>query len=62
MAEHVRDAKPDGLQQLFARAAWDADVVRDHLRGDACDPLGSQGTVLIVGETGDLKKGPMPSA
>jgi hypothetical protein len=33
IAEHRGDLTPDGLQQLFARARWDADLVRDDLRG-----------------------------
>jgi SRSO17 transposase len=57
IAEHVGDATPDGLQHLLARAVWDADAVRDDLRDYVCDHLGSQDTVLIVDETGDLKKG-----
>ncbi|UIJ62042.1 IS701 family transposase [Amycolatopsis acidiphila] len=57
IAEHVGDATPDGLQHLLARAVWDADAVRDDLRDYVCDHLGSQNAVLIVDETGDLKKG-----
>jgi SRSO17 transposase len=57
IAEHVGDATPDGLQHLLARAVWDAEAVRDDLRDYVCDRLGSQDAVLIVDETGDLKKG-----
>jgi SRSO17 transposase len=57
IAEHVGDATPDGLQHLLARAVWDADAVRDDLRDYVCDRLGSQDAVLVVDETGDLKKG-----
>jgi SRSO17 transposase len=57
IAEHVGDATPDGLQHLLARAVWDADAVRDDLRDYVCDRLGNQDAVLIVDETGDLKKG-----
>lgn len=57
IAEHVGDATPDGLQHLLARAVWDAEAVRDDLRDYVCDHLGEQDAVLIVDETGDLKKG-----
>jgi DNA-binding CsgD family transcriptional regulator len=33
IAEHRGDLSPDGLQHLLARARWDADAVRDDLRG-----------------------------
>ncbi|GLY66597.1 hypothetical protein Atai01_32160 [Amycolatopsis taiwanensis] len=57
IAEHVGDATPDGLQHLLARAVWDAEAVRDDLRDYVCDHLGKHNAVLIVDETGDLKKG-----
>ena len=57
IAEHVGDATPDGLQHLLARAVWDADALREDLRDYVCDHLGQQDAVLIVDETGDLKKG-----
>jgi SRSO17 transposase len=57
IAEHVGDATPDGLQHLLARAVWDADAVRDDLRDYVRDHLGDRNAVLIVDETGDLKKG-----
>jgi SRSO17 transposase len=57
LAEHVGDATPDGLQHLLRRAVWDHDGVRDDLRGYVVEHLGSQGGVLVVDETGDVKKG-----
>ena len=33
IAEHRGDATPDGLQHLLSRAKWDAEAVRDDLRG-----------------------------
>jgi SRSO17 transposase len=33
IAEHAGHASPGGLQHLLARAVWDADGVRDDLRG-----------------------------
>lgn len=57
IAEHVGDANPYGMQYLLGRATWDADAVRDDLRGYVVEQLGSGGAVLVVDETGDLKKG-----
>jgi SRSO17 transposase len=57
IAEHRGDATPDGLQHLLARAKWDADAVRDDLRGYVVDAFGDPGAVLVADETGDIKKG-----
>ncbi len=57
IAEHRRDVTPDGLQHLLARAKWDAEAVRDDLRGYVIDAFAESDAVLVVDETGDLKKG-----
>jgi SRSO17 transposase len=57
IAEHAGDGSPDGMQHLLARAKWDADGVRDDVRGYVVEHLGDAGAVLVVDETGDLKKG-----
>ena len=57
IAEHAGDATPDGMQHLLAGARWDADGVRDDLRDYVVEHLGDAGAVLVVDETGDLKKG-----
>jgi SRSO17 transposase len=57
IAEHAGEVSPDGMQHLLARAAWDADAVRDDLRNYVVDHLADPGAVLVVDETGDLKKG-----
>ncbi|TCN41029.1 DDE superfamily endonuclease [Kribbella orskensis] len=57
IAEHAGEASPDGMQHLLARAVWDADAVRDDLRTYVVDHLGDPGAVLVVDETGELKKG-----
>ena len=57
IAEHRGDATPDGLQHLLSRAKWDADAVRDDLRDYVVDAFGDPGAVLILDETGDVKKG-----
>jgi SRSO17 transposase len=57
IAEHRGQLTPDGLQHLLARAVWDADAVRDALRGYVVEHFADPGAVLVVDETGDLKKG-----
>jgi SRSO17 transposase len=57
IAEHAGEATPDGMQHLLSRAAWDTDGVRDDLRGYVVDHLGDRDAVLVVDETGDVKKG-----
>ncbi len=57
MAEHLGEATPDGVQHLLARAGWDADAVRDDLIRYVADHLRAADGVLIVDETGFLKKG-----
>lgn len=57
IAEHRGSATPDGLQHLLARASWDADGVRDDLRDYVVDNFGDPGAILVVDETGDVKKG-----
>src|SRR4051812_30310334 len=57
VAEHLGEATPDGVQHLLARADWDADAVRDDLARYVHESLGEAGGVLIVDETGFVKKG-----
>jgi SRSO17 transposase len=57
IAEHAGDLTPDGMQHLLGRARWDADAVRDDLRDYVTGHLGDPGAVLVVDETGDVKKG-----
>ena len=57
IAEHRGQKSPDGLQHLLGRARWDAEAVRDDLRGYVVDHFGDPGAVLVVDETGDVKKG-----
>ena len=56
-AEHAGYATPDAFQNLLARAKWDHDGVRDDLREYVVGQLGIDGSVLVLDETGDLKKG-----
>lgn len=57
LAEHLGEATPDGVQHLLARARWDANAVRDELLVYVRENLGTADGVLIVDETGFLKKG-----
>jgi SRSO17 transposase len=57
LAEYLGDPTPDGVQHLLARADWDADAVRDDLTRYAAEHLGDADGVLVVDETGFLKKG-----
>ena len=57
IAEHAGEADPHGMQYLLARARWDADGVRDDVRSYVVEQLGDPGAVLVVDETGDVKKG-----
>jgi SRSO17 transposase len=58
LAEHAGERTPDGMQRLLATADWDPDRVRDDLRRYVVEPLGDPAAVLVVDETGFLKKGP----
>jgi SRSO17 transposase len=58
MAEAMGEKGPQGAQRLLNAARWDADAVRDDLREYVVEYLGEEESgVLIVDETGFLKKG-----
>lgn len=57
IAEQAGEATPDGVQRLLCRARWDAAAVRDDLPAYVVEHLGSPTAVLVVDETGFLKKG-----
>jgi SRSO17 transposase len=57
LAEVVGDRTPEGVQDFLARAHWDADLVRDDLRAYVVEHLGDPQAVLVLDETGFLKKG-----
>jgi SRSO17 transposase len=59
IAEHAGDAHPRGMQRLLSEAVWDEAGVRDDLRGYVLEHFADPGAVLVVDETGDLKKGSM---
>ncbi|MEV7864495.1 IS701 family transposase [Streptomyces hirsutus] len=57
LAEQAGHARPGPMQRLLRYARWDADAVRDDVRAYAAEHLGADGAVLVVDETGFLKKG-----
>jgi SRSO17 transposase len=58
MAEVIGEAQPRGTQRILGGSRWDADDVRDDLRDYVVEHLGDESSgVLIVDETGFLKKG-----
>jgi len=57
LAEQIGDADPYGVQYLMGRSEWDPDRVRDDLRDYVVEALGHPEAVLVLDETGFLKKG-----
>jgi SRSO17 transposase len=57
LAEQAGDAAPYGVQHLLGRAQWNADAVRDDLQAYVHRHLADSEAVLILDETGFLKKG-----
>ena len=57
IAEWAGEGTPDAMQHLLSRAKWDADAVRDDLRAYVVERLHDERAVLVVDETGDVKKG-----
>ena len=57
VAEWAGEASPYGMQYLLDRARWDADAVQARLSEYVQEELGSADAVLVLDETGFLKKG-----
>lgn len=57
VAEVMGEATPYAIQHLLDRAKWDCDEVRDELRAYVVETLATPNAVLVVDETGFLKKG-----
>ncbi|WP_380282866.1 IS701 family transposase [Kitasatospora purpeofusca] len=57
VAEEAGHSGPDRIQRLLNRIDWDADGVLDDVRGYVVEHLADPGGVLIVDDTGFLKKG-----
>src|SRR5947208_3276459 len=57
MAEELGEANAHGVQRLLEEADWDEEAVRDELRTYVIEQLGETGGILVVDETGFVKKG-----
>jgi SRSO17 transposase len=57
LAEAVGDQTPYGVQHLLGRADWEANALRDELQAYVIEQLGDPAGILVVDETGFLKKG-----
>ncbi len=57
LAEAAGDRTPDGVQEFLSRVRWDAEAVRDDLQAYVALHLGDPGAVLVLDETGFIKKG-----
>ena len=58
LAEAAGEANPYGYQELLSRAHWDADKVRDDLLDLVREKLADPAAVVVIDETGFVKKGP----
>jgi SRSO17 transposase len=57
LAEAIGERGPHGVQRLLLEAEWDQDAARDELRSYVMAHLGEEAGILVVDETGFLKKG-----
>jgi SRSO17 transposase len=57
LAEAAGDVSPAAMQDFLTRTRWDADAVRDDLQDYVVEHLGDETAVLVLDETGFVKKG-----
>ncbi len=57
LAEELGESGPQGVQRLLNAAEWDEEAVRDELRAYVVEHLEEEHAVLVVDETGFVKKG-----
>lgn len=57
LAEEAGLARPYRIQSLLGRSSWSADALCERVRSYAIEALGDPDGVLVVDETGFLKKG-----
>jgi len=57
LAEHAGEGSPDGMQRLLRWADWDVDGLRDDVRDHVVEQFGDPAAVLILDDTGFIKKG-----
>jgi SRSO17 transposase len=57
LAEEAAEGTPDGMQRLLNASRWDVDAVRDDLVTYVREYLTDPAAILVIDETGFLKKG-----
>ncbi len=57
LAEAAGEGEPDGMQRLLHQARWDEEAVRDELQRFVAERFSDPDGVLILDETGFVKKG-----
>lgn len=57
MAEQAGFERPHRMQSFLGRSVWSEEALRDAVRGYVVEALGDRDGVLVVDETGFLKKG-----
>jgi SRSO17 transposase len=57
IAEHAGERCPRGMQRFLSEAVWDEDAVLEDVRAWVVEHLGEADAVLVIDETGDVKKG-----
>jgi hypothetical protein len=57
LAEFAGHSTPDGLQHLLAKSRWEPDEIRDDVQAYVAEYLGTTDGVLIIDDTGFVKKG-----
>src|SRR5260221_10204676 len=57
LAEEAGAGTPDGMQRLLNASRWDVDAVRDDLVAYVREHLADPAAILVIDETGFLKKG-----
>ncbi len=57
MAEELGEANAHGVQRLLEEADWNEEAVRDELRTYVIEQLGAPDGIMVVDETGFVKKG-----
>jgi SRSO17 transposase len=57
LAEEAGEPTPDGMQRLLNASRWDAEAVRDDLVTYVREQLADPAAILVLDETGFLKKG-----
>jgi hypothetical protein len=57
IAEHAGERCPRGMQRFLSEAVWDTEALLDDVRAWVVEFLGDPDAVLVIDETGDVKKG-----